>query len=105
MFRDTSNVNSNFKIEQLLCTEGLEDIFQTKERPDVFILIVLAHGEEDGKIKTDDDQYFFTTFRVWDSLNNNENLQTCVKISFFGVNIQSKFILFAFNFVQITAAV
>jgi hypothetical protein len=89
-FKETSYVNKDTKIEHVLSREGLQAIFQSKEEPDVFFLIVLAHGDNDGKIKTDCEDYYFTTFQIWDALKNNATLRHCTKINFFGVILSFK---------------
>jgi hypothetical protein len=83
-FKEYSDVNREMPIEKVLSKEGLRDIFASDVTPDVFILFILAHGDEDGRILTDN-FYTFTTFEVWDALKNNKSLNDCVKINFFGV--------------------
>jgi hypothetical protein len=75
----------------VLSAEGLAREFGCDLKPDVFILLILAHGEEDGKILTDSQDYFFTTFQVWEALKSNVLLKDAVKINFFGVGSGPKF--------------
>jgi hypothetical protein len=75
-------------IEILLDQRSLDEIFKSSTIPDVFILLIVAHGEEDGTIFTDNAEYTFTTFQVWDALKSNNALKGAVKIIFFGVSWQ-----------------
>jgi hypothetical protein len=63
------------------------------EVPDVFILIILSHGNQDGVIESDNPGCpDFTTFQVWDALRKNQMLEECIKITFFGVSTLKKYI-------------
>jgi len=57
--------------------------------PTLFLLFILSHGGENGRIitdtKTSPPYDFFTTFQVWEALEKNKMLQNCLKINFFGV--------------------
>jgi hypothetical protein len=85
-FREVNVVDEDRPIESVLGRDGIHEIFGSDQKPDVFILLVLAHGNKDGKICTDDEKYFFTTFQVWNLLKANELLKEAVKINFFGVS-------------------
>ena len=52
--------------------------------PTVFMLFILSHGGENGKIYTEQGDYF-TIYDVWDVLAGNHLLQDCLKINVFGV--------------------
>jgi hypothetical protein len=48
------------------------------------MLFMLSHGGEDGKIYTEQGD-FFTIYDVWDTLSSNQLLRECLKINVFGV--------------------
>ncbi|XP_065336688.1 uncharacterized protein LOC135937463 [Cloeon dipterum] len=64
--------------------------FSTQEVPAVFILFILSHGSEGGKIFTDHYQegsqnyIHFTTTEVLDSLSKLNNFSSCLKFVNFG---------------------
>jgi hypothetical protein len=52
------------------------------------MLFILSHGGENGKIYTDQGDYF-TVYDVWDALAGNQLLEDCLKINVFGVRVKS----------------
>jgi len=93
----------NTEIPHILGEKGIKDRFSpsrgllsrffplnSEPAPTLFLLFILSHGGENGKIFTDSKPKepldFFTTFEVWDALKGNKLLENCLKINFFGVN-------------------
>jgi hypothetical protein len=86
-------------IETILSQNGLEETFNSTAGsssnakqpilagPDVFILIIMSYGGQDGLINSDNSGCpDFTTFDVWNALKSNQTLKDCIKINFFGVS-------------------
>jgi hypothetical protein len=48
------------------------------------MLFILSHGDENGKIYTEQGD-FFTIYDVWDAQADNQLFQDCLKINVFGV--------------------
>jgi hypothetical protein len=81
---DFQAVHPQEPIQSLLEKKRLDDLFQSTTDPDVFILVILSHGNTDGLIKSDNNNCpDFSTFAVWDALKKLP--KECVKITFFGV--------------------
>jgi hypothetical protein len=98
-FREIASPQSN-EIAQILSEDGIVSRFEgtflkyflkycSKTRPpSVFMLFILSHGGENGKIFTEQEGDSFTMYDVWDALAGNELLQNCLKINVLGVRVR-----------------
>jgi hypothetical protein len=86
-------VHPQAPIESILDPRRLDEIFQSTTVPDVFILVILSHGNKDGLIESDNpDCPDFSTFAVWNALKKLP--KECLKINFFGVSFPYHYVSF-----------